>query len=106
VVQGIGHLIPDQEIVGSIPAEGTAEGATARISPVWEAVRKTAEGRFDSDPRLERSVARHSGTHAVELTRACQAATRPGSADLGHHLGGEKLQVVEVAQIQDLQVHP
>ena len=60
VVQGIGRLIPDQEIVGSIPAEG----AEARISPVWEAVRKTAAGRFNSGPRLRRSVAQQESAAA------------------------------------------
>ncbi len=80
MVQGIGHLSPDQEIVGSIPAEG----AMARISPVWEAVRKTAVGRFDLGPRLQRSVAQH-GERGCPLSSRLRVRVPPDRPNRSKH---------------------
>lgn len=80
MVQGTGHLIPNQEIVGSIPAEG----ATTRISPVWEAVRKTAVGRFDPGPRLQRSVAQH-GERGCPLSSRLRVRVPPDRPSRPEH---------------------
>ena len=47
---------------------------------------------------LSRPHRRRPGTHRTLITT--------GSADLGHDLGGDQFQVVEVVQVEDLQVHP
>ena len=61
VAQRIGHRVPNPAGAGSNPAGDTVpavitvtvvSATRARFSPVREAVRKTAVGRFDSGPRL------------------------------------------------------
>ena len=103
---------------GSTKLSGASAGSSAPVTYTTEATRTAMTARpaalAPSTPRVElcQGSGVGSGVSSPPSTSVTAFDIRPGtcgntgSAELGDHVGGEQLQVVQVGHVQKLQVDP